>query len=76
MQSWNREHKSNTKAEDIIWFKIDKNTNQSVIIYSSEEEAQEVRTKLQEQRKKNITANGNTMVEETLRPVLSIMSEV
>ena len=76
MQSWHREHKSNTKAEDIIWFKIDKNTNQSVIIYSSEEDAQEVRTKLQEQRKKNITANGNTMVEETLRPVLSIMSEV
>jgi hypothetical protein len=76
MQSWNREHKSNTKAEDIIWFKIDNNTHQSVIIYSSEEDAQEVRTKLQEQRKKNITANGNTMVEETLGPVLSIMSEV
>ena len=76
MQSWHREHKSNTKAEDIIWFKIDNNTHQSVIIYSSEEDAQEVRTKLQEQRKKNITANGNTMVEETLGPVLSIMSEV
>ena len=76
MQSWHREHKSNTKAEDIIWFKIDNNTHQSVIIYSSEEDAQEVRTKLQEQRKKNITANGNTMVEETMGPVLSIMSEV
>ena len=76
MQSWNREHKSNTKAEDIIWFKIDNNTHQSVIIYSSEEDAQEVRTKLQEQRKKDITANGNTIVEETMGPVLSIMSEV
>ena len=76
MQSWYREHKSNTKAEDIIWFKIDNNTHQSVIIYSSEEDAQEVRTKLQEQRKKDITANGNTMVEETMGPVLSIMSEV
>lgn len=76
MQSWHREHKSNTKAEDIIWFKIDNNTHQSIIIYSSEEDAQEVRTKLQEQRKKDITANGNTMVEETMGPVLSIMSEV
>ena len=76
MQSWHCEHKSNTKAEDIIWFKIDNNTHQSVIIYSSEEDAQEVRTKLQEQRKKDITANGNTMVEETMGPVLSIMSEV
>ena len=76
MQSWHREHKSNTKAEDIIWFKINNNTHQSIIIYYSEEDAQEVRTKLQEQRKKDITANGNTMVEETMGPVLSIMSEV
>ena len=38
MQGWHREHKLNTKAEDIIWFKIDENTHQSVIIYSSEKE--------------------------------------
>lgn len=46
MQGWHREHKSNTKAEDIIWFKIDENTHQSVIIYSSEKDAQEERAKL------------------------------
>ena len=40
MQEWHREHRSNTKAEDIIWFKIDENTHQSVIIYSSEADAQ------------------------------------
>ena len=51
MQGWHREHKSNTKAEDIIWFKIDENTHQSVIIYSSEKDAQEERAKLLEQRK-------------------------
>ena len=76
MQGWHREHKSNTKAEDIIWFKIDENIHQSVIIYSSEKDAQEERAKLQEQRKKDSTENGNTMVEETMGPVLSIMSEV
>jgi len=76
MQDWHRELKSNTTAEDIIWFKIDENTHQSVIIYSSEKDAQEERSKLQEQRKKDSTENGNTMVEETMGPVLSIMSEV
>lgn len=75
MQGWHRDHKSNTKAEDIIWFKIDENTHQSIIIYSSEKDAQEERAKLQEQRKKDATSNNNTMVEETMGPVLSIMSE-
>ena len=75
MQGWHREHKSNTKAEDIIWFKIDENTHQSIIIYSSEKDAQEERSKPQEQREKDATSNNNTMVEETMGPVLSIMSE-
>jgi len=35
MQQRHREVKSKTTAEDIIWFKIDENTHQSVIIYSS-----------------------------------------
>ena len=76
MQGWHREHRSNTKAEDIMWCKIDENIHQSVIIYSSEKDAQKERVKLQEQRKKDSTANGNTIVEETMGPVLSIMSEV
>ena len=41
MQQRHREVKSKTKAEDIIWFKIDENTHQSVIIYSSEADAKE-----------------------------------
>ena len=35
MQDAHRELKLKTKAEDIIWFKIDENTHQSLIIYSS-----------------------------------------
>ena len=75
MQNWHREYKLNTKAEDIIWFKIDENTHQSVIIYSSENDAQEERARLQEQRKKDANSNNNKLVEETMGPVLSIMSE-
>ncbi len=33
MQAKHRELRSQTKAEDIIWFKIDENTHQSIIIY-------------------------------------------
>ena len=76
MQDAHRELKLKTKAEDIIWFKIDENTHQSVIIYSSETDAQEERAKLQEQRKKDTASNGASMVEETMGPILSIMSEV
>ena len=75
MQQKHREVKSNTKAEDIIWFKIDENTHQSVIIYSSETDAEEERAKLQEQRKKDTASNGASLVEETMGPILSIMSE-
>ena len=76
MQGWHREHKLNTKAEDIIWFKIDENTHQSVIIYSSEEDAKQENARRQEMRKQTIEETGHSMVEETMGPILSIMSEV
>ena len=75
MQSRHRELRSKTKAEDIIWFKIDKNTHQSVIIFSSEEDAQEENAKRQEMRKQTIEETGHSLVEETMGPILSIMSE-
>ena len=75
MQAKHRELRSQTKAEDIIWFKIDKNTHQSVIIFSSEEDAQEENTKRQELRKQTIEETGHSLVEETMGPILSIMSE-
>ena len=34
IQARPREIRSETKAEDIIWFKIDENTHQSVIIFA------------------------------------------
>ena len=76
MQQRHRELRSKTKAEDIIWFKIDENTHQSVMIFSSEEDAQEENEKRQEMRKQTIELTGHSMVEETMGPILSIMSEV
>ena len=76
MQQRHRELRSKTKAEDIIWFKIDENTHQSVMIFASEEDAQEENEKRQEMRKQTIEETGHSMVEETMGPILSIMSEV
>ena len=76
MRDAHRELKSKTKAEDIIWFKIDENTHQSVIIYSSEADAKEENARRQEMRKQTIEETGHSMVEETMGPILSIMSEV
>ena len=75
MQAKHRELRPKTKAEDIIWFKIDENTHQSIIIFSSEEDAKEEHSKRQEMRKQTIKETGHSLVEETMGPVLSIMSE-
>ena len=72
MKEWHRGH---SKAEDIIWFKIDENTHQSVIIYSSETDAQEENARRQEMRKQTIEETGHSLVEETMGPILSILSE-
>ena len=76
MQGWHSEFKSQTKAEDIIWFQIDENTHQSVIIFSSEADAKSELEMRQKQREQSINETGHKMVEETMGPVLSIMSEV
>ena len=43
---------------------------------SNEEDAQEENEKRQEMRKQTIEETGHSMVEETMGPILSIMSEV
>ena len=43
-----------SQTKHIIWFKIDENTHQSVIIFSSEDDAKEENAKRQELRKQTI----------------------
>jgi len=76
MQQRHREVKSKTKAQDIIWFKIDEKTHQLVMIYSSETDAKEENAQRQKYREQTISDTGHSMVEETMGEVLSIMSEV
>ena len=75
MQGWHREHRTTSIAEDIIWWQIDENTHQSIIIYSTEEDAKDELLKREEQRKQTINETGHKMLEETMGPILSIMSE-
>ncbi|MDA9896298.1 hypothetical protein N9D98_09710 [Amylibacter sp.] len=76
MQQRHREVKLITKAEDIIWFKIDQKTHQSIMVYSSEADANEENAQQQKYREQTISDTGHSMVEETMGEVLSIMSEV
>ena len=64
------------KLKTLSSLKIDENTHQSVIIYSSEADAKEENAQRQAMRNDTISETGHTMVEETMGEVLSIMSEV
>ncbi len=65
-----------TKADDIIWWKIDDNHHQSVIIFSSEELARDENEQRQAMREKTSSESNITMVEEFMGPVLSQLSSL
>ena len=76
IQGRHRTVKSKTEALDILWWQIDENTHQSVIFYPSEEVAKKELAQRNEMRKQTIAETGHKMVEETMGPFLSIMSDV
>mgnify|MGYP001160931701 FL=1 len=65
-----------TKADDIIWWKIDDNHHQSVIIFSSEELARAENEQRQAMREKTSSESNITLVEEFMGPVLSQLSSL
>ena len=65
-----------TKADDIIWWKIDDNHHQSVIIFSSEELARTENEQRQAMREKTSSESNITLVEEFMGPVLSQLSSL
>ena len=65
-----------TKADDIIWWKLDDNHHQSVIIFSSEELAKAENEQRQVMREKTSSESNITMVEEFMGPVLSQLSSL
>ena len=76
MQVNQQNFKPKTKALDVIWWRIDENTHQSVIIFVSEQDAKDEAALRNENRKKTAKASGHKMVEETMGPIISIMSDL
>ena len=60
----------------MIWWRIDENTHQSVIIFASEQDAKDEVAVRNENRKNPAEAVGHKMVEETMGPIISIMSDL
>ena len=59
-----------------MWWRIDENTHQSVIIFASEQDAKDEVALRNENRKNTAEASGHKMVEETMEPIISIMSDL
>ena len=59
-----------------LWWQIDENTHQSLIVYPSEDAAIEEMAQRDAMRKETIDETGHKMVEETKGPFLSIMADV
>ena len=65
-----------TEAEDVIWWKMDDNHHQSIIIFHSEEIAKAENDKRQAMREKTSNESNITLVEEYVGPVLSQLSNL
>ena len=63
-------------ADDIIWWQIDENHHQSVIIYSSEDAAKNHRVEVEKLRASSSKEYSIKLVEEYMGPVLVQMSEL
>ena len=68
--------KPHSPAVDAIWWKKDDNHHQSIMIYSSEESANQHRAQLEEFRKESSAEFSIKMVEETMGPIIAQMSEL
>ena len=77
MQGWHRELKAEgTNVEEIIWWKMDDDHHQSVIVYPSKEAAQADIKKRQENRDKGSEEEGIKLVDETMGPIHSQFTAV
>ena len=65
-----------TKAEDVIWWKMDDHHHQSIIIFTSEKLEKAEFEKRQEMRKKTTSENNINMMEEVMGPILSQLSSM
>ena len=76
MQENQQNFKSKTKALDVIWWRIDENTHQSVIIFASEQDAKDEVALRNKNRKNTADTSSHKIAEETMGPIISIMSDL
>ena len=74
MQENQQNFKPKTKALDVIWWRINGNTHQSVIIFASEQNAKDEAALRNEHCKKTAEALGYKMEDGTMGSIISIMS--
>ncbi len=56
--------------EEVLWWKIDDDHYQTLIVYPSEEMENPERKKLKEARNKSTIDNNNVLVEEFVEPIV------
>ena len=68
--------KPSSLADDVVWWKIDDNNHQSVIIYPTEEAAKKELAKRLTGRARDTESAGIKLLEEFMGPVMAQMSAV
>ena len=70
MQGYRDNYGGEFPTEEVLWWKIDDNHHQAVIVYLSEEVANAERPKLEEARSKSTHDNNNVLLEEFVGPIV------
>ena len=70
MRGYRDSYEGEFPPEEVLWWKIDDEHHQALIVYPSEEIAKAERKKLEEARSKSTKDNNNVMVEEFVGPIV------
>ena len=70
MKGYRDSYEGEYPPEEVLWWKIDDDHYQTLIVYPSEEMENPERKKLKEARNKSTIDNNNVLVEEFVEPIL------
>ena len=70
MKGYRDSYEGEYPPEEVLWWKIDDDHYQTLIVYPSEEMENPERKKLKEARNKSTKDNNNVMVEEFVGPIV------
>ena len=70
MKGYRDSYEGEYPLEEVLWWKIDDDHYQTLIVYPSEEMENPERKKLKEARNKSTIDNNNVLVEEFVEPIV------